>query len=115
MNKVDWLGILLALVGAWLFICPWIIGSMADEPTSFDAVSWNFGLTGFAVVMFAYGALLSYWRTDRFIVLVGSWLMASPWLLQFSESQAASWNAVGMGMLMVALALARTWARKRKN
>jgi hypothetical protein len=115
MNKVDWLGILLALVGAWLFICPWTIGSTANEPTSFDAVSWNFGLTGFAVATFAYGALLSYWKADRFIVLVGSWLAASPWLLQFSDSQAASWNAVGMGMLLVALALARTWARKRRS
>ncbi|MEK1891277.1 MAG: SPW repeat protein [Phyllobacterium sp.] len=115
MNKIDWLGILLALAGAWLFICPWVVGSIANGPTGFDAVYWNFGLTGFTVAMFAYGALLSYWKAERFIVLVGSWLVASPWLLQYADSQAATWNAVGMGMLLIVLAIARTWARKVKR
>lgn len=39
------------------------------------------------------------------IVILGGWLVISPWILGFSGINLALWNAIGVGALVAILAL----------
>nr|WP_281166742.1 SPW repeat protein [Thermus igniterrae] len=46
-------------------------------------------------------------------VLLGVWLILSPWLLGFSGVGNAMWNALIVGVLVGALALSLTWEKPK--
>ena len=48
-------------------------------------------------------------RGDTVGIILGAWLMASPWLLGFNSAQAAATNAVIIGALVIGYAL---WAMR---
>lgn len=47
---------------------------------------------------------LKHWQ-DPVSLILGLWLLASPWMLQFSGETAPMWNAVAVGVLVAAIAL----------
>ena len=47
---------------------------------------------------------LKHW-TDAVNAVLGVWLVVSPWLMGYQDSSAAMWNAVIVGMALVAAAL----------
>ena len=56
--------------------------------------------------------MTDFWKTlttrwqDSLNVLLGVWLILSPWALQFTGSQTAFWNAIVVGVIIAAAAFA---------
>jgi hypothetical protein len=89
------------LVGIWLIASPWTLGLQGP----LQAVG-DFVVIGAVLLALALGALFvpEAWEEWSELVL-GLWLIASPWILEFTEVQAAVQNAVVCGGLVTALAL----------
>jgi hypothetical protein len=88
------------LLGAYLFIAPWIFGTFGDEASSANA--WIFGAC--IVVATIRVPIVSGLRAAELIkVGLGAWLLVSPFALGFAGSSAA-WNTWIVGALILALA-----------
>ena len=97
----DWVNLVL---GIWLILSPWILG-FSGTP----AAMWNAVIVGVVVGLMALmhlrgGPLWEEWVN----VVLGIWLILSPWILGFSGMANALWNAVIVGVLVGALALSAT-------
>lgn len=108
----DWINVAL---GLWIVASPWILqhamaaaGVMAGEAGPGDAtqaVMWNMYLVGAAVAATAGAALIAFQTWEEWTnVVLGGWLLFSPWILGFSSVTALMWNAVIAGAIVVALA-----------
>jgi len=98
---VDWVNVLL---GLWLIAAPWVLPSAASD----SSAAWNsWGVGVGMVTLTAFGMYKPSVRGDAIGVVLGIWLIASPWLLGFAELPAAATNAVVFGLLLILYAL---WA-----
>lgn len=97
----DWGNLLL---GAWLFVSPFILFYPPDVPAAVN----NAHLVGAAMVMLA--ALAMYvprrWE-ETFNMLFGLWAAASPWVLGFAAYRTITVNALVVGVLVAGFA---AWA-----
>lgn len=90
------------LLGIWLFFSPWILQFYSDIP----AQSWNFFLIGIAMVVFAGLAFNLRRLWEEWISLVlGIWMIISPWVLAFTGTIAARDDAVIVGIITGVLAI----------
>ncbi len=100
-----WSLLVSAALGLWLMFAPSVFGSrgaMADSDH----------LVGALVVTFAVIALAEVGRALRlFNLLLGGWIIASPWLLSGGTST-STWNDVIVGALVVFAALPRGRVRQ---
>jgi hypothetical protein len=88
------------LLGIWLLLSPWILLFEPDAPALRNAVV-------VAILVLAVEVVeLSIFRTweEWLNVLLGAWLIVSPWVLGVS-SKIATANFVVVGALVLALAL----------
>lgn len=93
------------VLGAWLFLSPWIFGFVPET-----AASWNAWLSGIVVAALAIAALAAFAEWQEWINLaVGLWVIASPWLVGFSQNAAATRDHVVVGVIVAAVAAARLW------
>ena len=97
----DWVNLFL---GMWLFVSPLALGLVIGSP----AATWNACVLGLAIIAFAWGAVYipRAW-TEAINIILGLWLMASPWILGFELQTVARTTTVATGLLLMALA---TWA-----
>lgn len=90
----DWANV---VFGVWLIVSPFVLG-YADSGTLAAAHSYAIGI---AVVIFALAAIYRYYRWEEGINLaLGLWLIAAPFVLNFSHVEPAVWNHVIMGILI---------------
>lgn len=90
-------------MGGWLFISPWVLG-FTGQP----GPAWNCWALGVLVAAVSVSALIQFVRWEEWLnAAIGLWLLASPWLLGFADSDAASalWNHVASGVVIGVLAL----------
>lgn len=90
------------LLGVWLFVTPWIFDySLALG--SAQLITWNFWLVGAAVAISAAFALRDLRPWEEWTnLLLGIWVFFSPWTLGFSNSTNLFWNAIVVGLAVVA-------------
>ena len=63
------------VLGAWLFLTPWIFGFAPNT-----AASWNAWLSGVAIGVVALAALLAFAEWEEWInLLLGVWVAVSGW------------------------------------
>lgn len=95
------------IIGAWLFVSPWVLPYQAEMQNAI----WNAYILGGAIVLFS--AIATYlpraWEEGINVVL-GLWMIASPWALSFASDQNASMHAVLVGVAVTILA---AWAMLR--
>lgn len=97
----DWVTLVL---GIWLFFSPWILSFYSAMP---DA-SWNFFVLGVAFVVFgAFGLNLRTLWEEWVNLVLGIWMIISPWVLQYSGHSAARDDAVIVGIIVAVMAI---WA-----
>lgn len=97
----DWANLVL---GLWLILSPWLLGYSATS-----AALWNALIVGVVVGLMALLHLQNGPMWEEWVnVVLGVWLILSPWLLGFSAQGNATWNAVVVGLLVGALALSVT-------
>ena len=97
----DWVTLVL---GIWLFISPW---ALRFEP-GMPAQSWNFYVLGVAFFVFAIGAINMRTLWEEWVTLVlGIWMIISPWVLAYSGNVNARDDAVIVGVIIGAMSI---WA-----
>jgi SPW repeat len=93
------------VLGAWLFLSPWILGF--DPQT---AVSWNAWLSGVVVAGLAVAALAAFAEWQEWLnLLVGIWVAFAPWVVGFSANAAATRNHLVVGVIVAVVAAVRLW------
>ncbi|MBX6327255.1 MAG: SPW repeat protein [Pseudolabrys sp.] len=93
------------LLGAFLFLSPWIFG-FSSEP----AASWNAWLSGIVIVALAAAALAAFAELEEWLNLIaGVWVALSPWLVGFWTDVAAMWLHIVIGVIVAVIAAARLW------
>ncbi|MDR9486053.1 MAG: SPW repeat protein [Sediminimonas sp.] len=96
----DWQDDLIAVLGAALFVSPWVLG-YAGQMAAFG----NALIVGAIMVVLALAALIDFREWEEWIgIVLGVWLIASPWILGFTGLVAAMWTAVILGVLTLVLA-----------
>ena len=91
------------IAGLWLIISPWILHDQAQRAYT------NNVILGIAIAVLAAirvgGAYRAAWLSWINLVL-GLWVIVSPWVLQFPASQTqAFWNNVIIGAIVAILAI----------
>jgi len=101
----DWLNLLL---GAWLFISPWVLGfakTTAENTSTHSSAAFNAWIFGVIVVILSIAALARTQPWEEWLnLLAGAWLFISPWVLSYTTVPAALWNALIVGALVFILA-----------
>jgi SPW repeat len=99
----SWLNV---IVGVWLFISPWVLGTTSDAATAWNA--WVIGAAIFVVALIALGATASASTVAPWVnVVLGVWLFISPWVLRYTDVSDGATNAWVFGVVTVLVAL---WA-----
>ena len=101
----DWVGFAL---GVWLFVSPWVLdyGEMA--------VTQSAVVVGFLLIVLEFVELSAFRAWEEWVnVLLGAWLIVSPWLLGGAGLPAAT--LIIVGVLVVALALYEIWDERRHS
>ena len=99
-----WQNWIIALVGIWLFISPWVLTTTGSADVARNA--WIVGAAIFVVALIALGTPNNP-TADWVNVLLGVWLFISPWVLGYAGVKDGAWNAWILGVITVILAL---WA-----
>jgi hypothetical protein len=104
----SWLNV---IVGVWLFISPWVLGTTSDSPTAWNA--WIIGAAIFVVALIALGATASASAVASWVnVVLGVWLFISPWVLRYTDVSDGAVNAWVFGVVTVLVAL-WAWSGRR--
>lgn len=95
----DWANLAL---GSWIFISPWVLGYTGT------AAAWNAYVMGAGIVVFALIAAYMPKAWGEVInMLLGMWLVVSPFVLGFDEMTIVALHTVLAGILATAFAI---WA-----
>ncbi len=98
----DWVNLVLAVC---LFISPWVLGFVAETTPT-----WNAWIVGIALAVLAVAAISAFAEWEEWANLVlGLWLIASPWLLSFAANVNAMWTHVILGLLVAAVSAWAVW------
>jgi hypothetical protein len=108
-----WQDYLNLILGIWLFLSPWLLSYSGTNTTA----SWNAWIFGVALVVFSAIAVSMPQTWEEIInLLIGIWMVISPWVLGFTGARSPESNAVIVGILAIvfsvwAMAMRRTEIR----
>jgi vacuolar-type H+-ATPase subunit I/STV1 len=104
-SALDLYNVALALL---LFAAPWLF-KLTNGTARVD-----FWICSAAVIAISLGAIFAYANWEEWVnLLVGVWLIASPWLLGFAETRAMHF-AIAIGALVVFMAMLELWLEYEK-
>ncbi len=99
--KVIWKNTLCMLAGLWLWVSPFILHFKLGSGASSDADVVGVVIGSLSMMAIATPQKWEEWGK----VVLGVWLLASPWLLGFSHQTLATYDMIIVGLLVVALSL----------
>jgi hypothetical protein len=95
-----WTLVVSAVLGAWLMLAPWLLGSAAPAARSDQVL-------GAVVVTVSVIVMAEVIRIGRFLnVLLGAWFVVAPWILAGASSRGC-WNDVIVGVALIGLSIPR--------
>jgi hypothetical protein len=98
------------LLGFWLCISPWVLQFDLEPTATRTAV-----ITGILLVFVERMTLYFYRTWEEWIsVIIGAWLVVSPWVLSISVLTARE-NFVVVGLLVMALTIYELWQARRQS
>jgi hypothetical protein len=101
----DWVDMVL---GAWLAMSPWILGFTDNSPATRNAL-----IVGIAVAVLSGSTFLIYNVIEEWIdVILGIWLIISPWVLSSSGNSSVVADFVIVGALVAGLSGYEIWASR---
>lgn len=101
MNKTHWQDWAIAIVAAWLFVTPWILGMETAT------IAWNFWIVGAAIAILALFETTAFDKVVEWaIAALGTWMLLAPRIMDF-QSEALTWSAAISGAIVVAFS---AWA-----
>ena len=91
------------LLAALLFISPWLF-RLTNAPGREDL--WA---SGAVIAVISLAAIIAYKDWEEWVnILLGLWLIASPWLLGFAHTRAMHFS-IGIGIVIAFLAVLDLW------
>ena len=100
-NFKHWQDPVNAVLGVAVVVSPWVLDYSSETIATSNAV-----VIGLALVAAALGAMLAPKAWEEWTEAVfGLWMVISPWMLGYSHVQTAMYVAVGVGLIVVLLAL----------
>jgi hypothetical protein len=108
MKRIAWTDfvfeLLIIAIAIWMIISPWVLARPADGAGPY----WSFVVAGALNIVLSLTALFfgQAWQSWGTVTLA-CWLISSPWILGYAPNEALRWDAVGMGIALIGLALAR--------
>lgn len=104
----EWINGALAMI---LFVSPWALG-FADTV----AAAWTAWVTGVVLAVLVVAAVLRFAEWEVWAaMLVGLWLIMSPWVVGFTSTTAAQWTHLVIGILVAAIAAWEVWSVRHQN
>ena len=98
----DWINLLLAIC---LFVSPWVIGFAAET-----VPAWNAWVVAVIIGGLAIATLSAFAEWEEWANLVlGLWLIISPWVLAFTGNAGASWTHLILGVIAVVMSAWAVW------
>ncbi|QRM53219.1 SPW repeat protein [Sinorhizobium sp. BG8] len=97
------------VLAAGLFVSPWVMGYMADSVPAWNAWIVAVVLGALAIATLSVFAQWEEWAN----LVVGLWLIASPWLLGFTSNAGAMWTHVILGALVAAVSAWAVWDERQ--
>jgi SPW repeat len=96
------------ILGAFLFLSPWIFHF------SPGAESWNAWIGGGVIAVISIAALTAFAEWEEWLnLIVGLWVLVSPWALKFSGNTHAMRTDVIIGVIVAAIAAIELWMLHR--
>jgi hypothetical protein len=108
MSKLRWrretiLDVYTLALGVFLFVAPWLFSYAYESARTDDWVS------SAIVVAISLAALVAFREWEEWVgIIVGLWVLASPWLLGFQHAKAMPVN-VAVGLLIAYLSALELW------
>ncbi|YBV95209.1 SPW repeat protein [Phyllobacteriaceae bacterium JZ32] len=98
----DWINLVLAVC---LFVSPWVIGFAAAM-----APAWNAWIVAVIMGALAIATLSAFAEWEEWANLVlGLWLIISPWVLAFTANTSAMWTHLIIGVIVAAVSAWAVW------
>ena len=120
MDRREWPEGVTILLGVWILISPMVLGFAPGQRD----VTWNSWVIGVVLLIVAAGRAAAqvpkFWQEAANLVL-GIWLILSPWILEFSAHAPARNSTLVAGIVVAGIALwamlvdidVRQWMRER--
>jgi hypothetical protein len=96
-----WQDVVSVLVGVWLIASPWVLGIHGNLAAVGNCVAIGAVLVSFAMVSLFVPEPWEEWSE----MVLGLWLIASPWILEYTALRVAVQNSLISGGVIVVLAL----------
>ena len=98
-------------LGVWAVLTPWLVGHHPGTGVVADYV-----VVGILISFFAVAALIAFrpWQEGVNIVL-GAWLLVSPWVLGFRANPTLAGSAVLIGILVIICSAVALIRRRSQN
>jgi hypothetical protein len=105
-NWQDWLDMVL---GLWLAVSPWILDFADSDPSA----TRNALIVGILIAVLSALTFLAYHIIEEWIdVILGLWLVVSPWVLTGSRDATVVADFVIVGAIVLALSGYEIWAAR---
>nr|WP_139812011.1 SPW repeat protein [Ensifer aridi] len=102
----DWMNLVLAVA---LFVSPWVMGFAGEL-----MAAWNAWIVGVVIGALALATLTAFSEWEEWAnMLIGIWLLVSPWLLNFAANVNAMWTHVVLGLLVAAISAWALWDERQ--
>ena len=102
----SWLDVLNVVLGIWLIVAP-----LVGVGVGTDLAAGNSYVAGVVVVVLAYAASRHPYLWEEWLnLIIGVWLIISPFALRFTAQTGPTWNQIIVGLLIVIVA---GWAATR--
>ena len=99
------------VIGALLFIAPWVLGY-----AGVTGAAWTAWLTGIIIAVVAVIALVQRAQWEDWVELVlGVWVVASPWIIGFAGVADAMWAHVVLGFVLAVIGAWSAWSDNRPS
>ncbi len=92
--------------GLWLTISPYVLAIAWHGPAFWNATVVGVSLLAMGLLRFGYPRLFE--RLRPALLILGSWMIASPYVVNYSDVAAATANAIIVGALVIFATLAAT-------
>lgn len=98
--RLQWRDAVMLLLGTWLFASPFVFDYADSLFAMYNAIAF-----GAIIAVAAIAALSDFHEWEEWVsAAFGAWLMASPWVLDFTAVKYALVNHVVIGLIVAALA-----------
>ncbi|HVX91656.1 MAG TPA: SPW repeat protein [Xanthobacteraceae bacterium] len=97
------------ILAVWLFLSPWIVGFASSNSAT------NAWISAILIGIVAVAALAAFAEWEEWLNLVlGLWVLVSPWVIAFSAETAATQVHVWTGLAIAVIAAVEIWLLHRQ-